>query len=199
MLSVTTKTGDQGQSGLANGQRLSKDALIFEVLGTQDELNSWLGLLIAELSSELDKQKDFLFLIQDTLFYIGAELAQSPTAKLSEKSLKELENHAVRLQDSMAKNWTTQFVYPGGTKAAAIADLARAVSRRFERVVVRYSQEIPVSPTILKYVNRLSDFLFVLRCYINTHEKYQEKKFTSRTTYVDTLKKKMGAASKRKR
>lgn len=195
MLSVTTKTGDKGQSGLANGQRLSKDALIFEVLGTQDELNSWLGLVIARLSDQFDEQKKYLLSVQDTLFYVGAELAQSPTTHLAEASLKELEAQADELQDSMAEDWTTQFLYPGGTEAAATTDLARAVSRRFERVVVRYSQEVPVSPMILKFVNRLSDYLFVLRCYINTKEKYQEKKFSSKKTYGETLRKKLRSNS----
>lgn len=191
MLSVTTKTGDKGQSGLANGQRLSKDALIFEVLGTQDELNSWLGLILARLSDAFEEQKKYLLTVQDTLFYIGAELAQSPTTKLSEQALSELESEAEKLQGAMAEGWTTQFLYPGGTEAAATTDVARAVSRRLERVVVRYAQEVPVSPVILKFVNRLSDYLFVLRCYINTVEQYQEKKFTSQKTYGSELKKKL--------
>lgn len=199
MLSVTTKTGDKGQSGLANGQRLSKDAPIFEVLGTQDELNSWLGLIVAQLGDSFADQKNYLLNIQDTLFYIGAELAQSPKAKLAEDALRELEAQAESLQSAMAEGWTTQFLYPGGTPAAAITDLARAVSRRFERVVVRYSQEVPVSPVVLKYVNRLSDYLFVLRCYINTQEQFQERKFTSKPTYAQKVKKTIRASSGQKK
>ena len=187
MLSVTTKTGDKGESGLANGQRLGKDALIFEVLGTQDELNSWLGLVIAKLSDHFKEEKKYLLKVQDTLFYIGAELAQSPKAKLKEAALTELEKNADKLQSKMAKDWTTKFVYPGGNEGAATTDIARTVSRRLERLVVQYSREVPTSPLILQYVNRLSDFLFVLRCFINHEEKYEENKFETHE-YVRQLK-----------
>lgn len=177
MESVTTKTGDKGQSGLANGQRLPKDAMIFEVLGTQDELNSWLGVVVSQLSDHFAEQKTFLLTVQDRLFYLGAELAQSPKAHLEQPALTELEKHSSQLQKKMEKGWTTKFLFPGGNQAAAYTDVARTVSRRFERLVVKYSREVPVNPIIIKYVNRLSDFLYVLRCFINHEEKYQEKQF----------------------
>jgi cob(I)alamin adenosyltransferase len=179
MLSVSTKTGDKGESGLANGQRLSKDELIFEVLGTQDELNSWLGLSIAKLSNYFQDQKNFLLEIQDTLFYIGAELARSPKAKLQKDKLLKLEKESETLQKRMVKNWSTKFLYPGGNEAAAVIDIARTVSRRFERLVVRYAKQEEVSDTVFKYVNRLSDYLYVLRCFVNHEEKYEEKQFQS--------------------
>ncbi len=179
MNSVSTKTGDSGTSGLANGERVSKADPIFDVLGTQDELNSWLGLVLAQLSGHFAEQKEFLLKVQDTLFYIGAEVARSPKVKLEEKALKELEKKSEDLQNRMEKNWTTKFLYPGGNQAAATTDIARAVSRRFERVIVQYSQNHQLSPLILQYVNRLSDYLFVLRCFINHEEKYEEKSFLS--------------------
>ncbi len=177
MLSVSTKTGDKGQSGLANGERLGKDELIFDVLGTQDELNSWLGLCVAKLSGHFEEQKDFLLQIQESLFYIGAELAHSPKVKIEETTLKLLETHSNELQSKMDKDWTTKFIFPGGNEAAAVVDVARTVSRRLERLVVRYSRTTEVSSVIFQYVNRLSDYLFVLRCFVNHEEKYQEKKF----------------------
>src|SRR5260221_228678 len=134
MNSISTKTGDKGESGLANGERLAKDDLIFEVLGTQDELNSWLGLAIAKLPAYFGKQKDFLTEIQDALFYIGAELARSPKAKLDQAKLTKLEKNSEKLQAKMVKGWTTKFLYPGGNEAAAILDVARTVARRFERL-----------------------------------------------------------------
>jgi len=182
--SVTTKTGDQGESGLANGERLSKDELIFEVLGTQDELNSWLGVCIAKLSDQFSVQKDFLFRVQDTLFYIGAELAQSPNAKMKEQELQTLEKLSEELQSSMETGWTTKFLYPGGNEGAAFIDVARTVSRRFERLVVKYGNTREVSPIVLKYVNRLSDYLFVLRCFVNSKENVAEKKFSYTSTVI---------------
>lgn len=178
MLSVSTKTGDKGTSGLANGKRVPKASFIFEVLGTQDELNSWLGVCIAKLSDHFADQKEFLYEIQDTLFYIGAELAQSPKAKLESASLKKLEQFSDALQSQMEAGWTTKFLYPGGNEVAAWIDVARTVSRRFERTVVKLGQEEVVSPLILQYVNRLSDYLFVLRCFVNSREKHQERTFS---------------------
>ncbi|HEX7018067.1 MAG TPA: cob(I)yrinic acid a,c-diamide adenosyltransferase [Patescibacteria group bacterium] len=179
MLLVSTKTGDKGTSGLANGQRVGKEEFIFEVLGSQDEVNSWIGLSLAKLSDHFQPQKKFLLEIQDTLFYIGAEIAQSPKAKLSEAKLQKLEKESEELQAAMGQDWTTKFLYPGGNEAAATLDVTRTVVRRLERLVVRYAQTTDVSPLILKYVNRLSDYIFVLRCYVNHQEKYQEKKFDS--------------------
>lgn len=176
-ISVTTKTGDAGQSGLANGQRVGKDELIFEVLGTQDELNSWIGFSLAKLSDHFRTEKKFLLTVQNTLFYIGAELAQAPNVKMKKTDLTRLEKHSQKLQDSMEKNWTTKFLFPGGNEAAAVVDVTRTVSRRFERIVVKYSKTTKVSPLILKYVNRLSDYLYVLRYFVNQEEQYQEKLF----------------------
>jgi cob(I)alamin adenosyltransferase len=178
MISISTKTGDAGTSGLANGQRVGKDNPIFEVLGTQDELNAWLGLCIAKLDDHFAEQKQFLLNVQETLFYLGAELARSPKARVTQKNLQEFEKTSEDLQDRMQENWTTKFLYPGGNEAAATIDIARTVSRRFERCVVKYSTLEEVSPIILKYVNRLSDYLFILRCYVNQEEKYTEHAFT---------------------
>ncbi len=179
MNSVSTKTGDRGESGLANGQRLSKAALIFEVLGTQDELNSWLGVVIAKLPDHFAEEKNFLFTIQNNLFQIGGELAQSHKAKFPAAALKNLEQRSQVLQQRMEEGWTTKFLYPGGNEAAAFTDVARTVSRRLERAIVRYASETTVSPVIFKFINRLSDYLFVLRCFINHEEKYFEKQFIS--------------------
>lgn len=177
MLSISTKTGDHGESGLANGQRLEKDSLIFEVLGTQDELNSWIGYALAKLPAHFQAQKDFLLEVQDTLFYIGAELARSPKAQLKKAQLEKLEKFSENLQKEMGDGWTTKFLYPGGNEAAAILDITRTVARRFERVTVQYAKKDETCSLILQYINRLSDYLFVLRCYVNHQEKYEERKF----------------------
>ncbi len=180
MNSVSTKTGDKGESGLANGERVGKGSLIFEVLGTQDELNSWIGFSLARLSDEFAEQKKFLKEIQDTLFYIGAELAQSPKAKLTKDKLEKLEKISEDLQNRMEKNWMSKFLFPGGHEGAARLDVTRTVCRRLERLVVRYSVEAEVSPLILKYINRLSDYLYVLRCFVNHEEGFEERPFQVR-------------------
>lgn len=177
ILPISTKTGDDGTTGLANGRRLEKTAPIFEVLGTIDELSSWIGLVAAQLSAT-DPIKDALLQTQDVLYQIGAEMAASPKVKVTSVIVKQLEQRSAALQKTFTKNWTTQFVYPGGTVVAAHLDVARTVCRRLERVVWRYHQQTPVSTPIRHYLNRLSDYLFVLRCDRNRTAGFAEKKFT---------------------
>lgn len=180
-ISVSTKTGDKGTSGLANGERVPKDDLVFEVIGALDEVNSWLGLIAAKFDNQFHKQRKFLFEIQDTLFYIGAEVAKSPKAKLSEQSLKKLERKSAALQKSLSDDWTTKFLLPGGTELGGYLDLARAVCRRAERRLFAYGKQEKVRPIIGKYLNRLSDYLFVLRCFVNHAVEYDEQKFISKS------------------
>lgn len=191
MLSITTKTGDKGESGLANGQRVGKDQLVFEVVGTLDELNSWLGLVAVKLGEAFEDHKKYIYEIQDTLFYVGAEIAQSPKAKLSQAAVTKLEKRSDTLQKSMEKNWVTKFLLPGGTELGAHLDIARTVCRRCERLVVAFSRQERVSQVVLRYVNRLSDYLYVLRCFVNQQEQYQEKKFESEKSYTKKLRQRL--------
>jgi cob(I)alamin adenosyltransferase len=172
MISVYTKTGDSGESGLANGKRMGKEELIFDVLGTLDELNSHLGLCVVVLPNEKK-----LIEIQDTLFYLGAEIAGSKKAILSGEKSTHLEKLIDSLQKEMGDNWYQKFLLPGGSEAAARLDIARTVCRRCERLIVTYSKHSSVSPEILKYINRLSDYLYVLRCYVNLIQEKKEKVF----------------------
>lgn len=173
MISVYTKTGDKGESGLANGHRLEKDALIFEVLGTLDELNSHVGSCLVTLP---DEKK--LVEIQDTLFYLGAEIAGSQKAILSTDKILDLEKSIDLLQTQMGENWYQKFLHPGGSEASARLDIARTVCRRCERLIVRFAKQAKVSPEILKYINRLSDYLYVLRCHVNLIQEKKEKVFS---------------------
>lgn len=182
MISISTKSGDKGESGLANGSRLGKDALIFEVLGTLDELNSWIGLSLTAIDPSLQAHRDFLFQIQDTLFYIGAELAASPKATFDQSQLKILDKKCTDLQQSMEDSWVTKFLLPGGTSAAAHLDVTRCVCRRVERLIVALHKTSPVRPELLAYINRLSDYFYVLRCLINLNSKYQEHPFDASYT-----------------
>lgn len=177
MISVTTKTGDKGLSSLANGERVSKDNLIFEVIGNLDELNSWLGLVAVKMEFEFSEHRKYILELQDTLFYIGAEVAQSPKAKLKQAALTKLENEATVIQESMKDGWHTKFVLPGGTDLGANLDIARTVCRRCERSMVLLHNQRPVNQMLIKYINRLSDYLYLLRCYVNHALEYPEQLF----------------------
>ncbi len=179
MISISTKTGDKGESGLANGTRVGKDALIFDVLGTLDELNSWIGLSLTSIDASLKGHRDFLFQIQDTLFYIGAELAASPTTRFDTAALEVLDTKCEQLQHAMEDNWVTKFLLPGGTAAAAQLDVTRCVCRRLERLLVSLHQKEPLRSELLAYINRLSDYFYVLRCFINLQADYKEHPFDS--------------------
>ena len=178
MNSITTKTGDCGQTSLANGQRVAKDSLVMEVVGTLDELNSWLGLVIVYSESDFSTQKKVLEQVQQDLYQLSAVIVQAPSVKFKKPALNRLEKQSELLESSMKGNWHKKFVYPGGTKLAAHLDIARTVCRRCERLTFGYSQEGKVPALILQYLNRLSDYLYVLRCYINLHQKHSEKQFT---------------------
>lgn len=177
MQSISTKTGDKGESGLANGERIAKSSQVFEVVGELDELNSWLGLVVVQMEESFHEQREFLLKVQDTLFYIGAEVTRSPKAKLQETQLQELETISEALQNSMNDSWHTKFLLPGGTELGAWLDIARTVCRRVERHLWKLNEEQEVSAIILKYLNRLSDYLYLIRCFVNQAVEYEEKKF----------------------
>lgn len=180
ILSVSTKTGDGGQSGVLTGERLPKNHPVFNTVGTLDELNSWLGLVITQMPAELDKYSQQLLEIQETLFYVGAECAGSKVFKLQPEHLKTLETWSSSIQKQMADDWHNKFVLPGGTPLGAYLDLARSVCRRCEREIVSLSQHKQIRDLILRYINRLSDYLYVLRCFANHQVEYQEKFFKSK-------------------
>lgn len=180
-ISITTKTGDQGLTTLASGQRLSKDSVVFGVIGDLDELNSWLGLVAAMLGESFSDHKQFIYHIQDTLFYIGAEVAQSPTANLTPQAVTDLEEQQAILYRELEDNWHTKFLLPGGTQLGGYLDVTRSVARRVERAVVAYHQQQAVSAVVRQYLNRLSDYLYLLRCFVNQQEQYVEKEFHAQT------------------
>ena len=177
LIKVSTKTGDAGESGLISGERLGKQHLRFQAIGDVDELNSWLGLIVAKFASEFAAHKEFLQEVQDTLFYLGAELAKSPRVKLQADQVDELELRSDQLQTQLADGWHNQFLLPGGTELGGFLDITRTVCRRAERSVVTLAQEEKIRPVVFQYLNRLSDYLYILRCFVNHALEYQEKKF----------------------
>lgn len=181
LVKVSTKTGDKGDSSVISGERFPKNHPVFEAVGTLDELNSWLGLVTAQLATEFGEHKQFLLSVQDTLFYLGAELAQSPKTKLKQSAVNHLEKASDTLQQLMAEDWHHKFLLPGGTVIGANIDIARTVCRRAERAVVSLDGAQQVRPVVLRYLNRLSDYLYILRCFINHALEYQEKQFIQKT------------------
>lgn len=171
---IYTRTGDDGTTALVSGPRRTKYDMRVESYGTVDETNSAIG--VARLhTSGLPELHDMLFRIQNDLFDLGADLATPETGEaLSYEPLRAVETQVTRLEneiDSLNADLSPlkSFVLPGGTPAAAYLHLARTMSRRAERQMVELSRmdgEV-VSPAALKYINRLSDFLFVAARYAN--------------------------------
>jgi cob(I)alamin adenosyltransferase len=169
---IYTRTGDDGTTGLGSGERRRKDDLRVEAYGTVDEANAALGL--ARLSTVDDKQIDaMLSAIQNDLFDLGADLCTPATEKplgyeplrITQAQVDRLEREIDQLNADLAP--LRSFVLPGGTSAAAGLHLARTIARRAERLMVALAAEEPVGGPALKYVNRLSDFLFVASRYVN--------------------------------
>ena len=160
---VTTRTGDGGQTGLADGSRLSKASPRIEALGQVDELNADLGLLLsAGLPERIARE---LVLVQHRLFDLGGELALPGSTALGDSTVATLEALIEELNADLPP--LKEFALPGGCEAAARAHLARAVCRRAERALWRLHESAPLNPVSLRYLNRLSDLLFVIARVLN--------------------------------
>lgn len=160
---IYTKTGDQGETGLFGGKRLPKSHLRIESYGTVDELNSWIGL-IRDLT-QYPKTEGVLTNIQNTLFVVGSNLATDPEKAMDiptiqESSITILEKEIDRMESELAPLKT--FILPGGHPTVSNIHIARCVCRRAERGVVALGLIDEVPDIILQYLNRLSDYLFVL-------------------------------------
>lgn len=163
---VYTKTGDSGKTSLVGGTRVPKTHMRLEAYGTVDELNSFVGSLIMEVKDETLLQH--LAFIQHKLFSVGGYLASEEDVSknipsITESDIIRLEGEMDRLDDLIPK--VNQFVLPGGSEAAARAHICRTVCRRAERRIYEVSTEYPIEKLILKFVNRLSDFFFVMARY----------------------------------
>lgn len=154
-----TKTGDDGTTGLGDGSRTTKDSLRIEAVGTIDELNSWMGLLLAELPAD-DTLVPALTEIQHRLFDLGGELAVPGFQLIQPEMVSALEAQCDALNDDLPP--LKEFILPGGSKSAGLCHMARAVSRRAERIVVALHREETLNQALREYINRLSDVLFVM-------------------------------------
>lgn len=177
-LKIYTKTGDKGTTSLIGGTKVSKSHLRIEAYGTVDELNSYIGLCRDLLEEK--KSRATLLEIQDRLFTIGSSLACDPIKEpkiripdLKEKDITFLESEIDRMHDTLPP--MKSFILPGGHVISSQLHIARCVCRRAERCCVRLEVEsLEVEPVILKYLNRLSDYLFVLARYVAHQSKAEE-------------------------
>ncbi len=160
---IYTKTGDQGETGLFGGKRLSKDHIRIESYGTVDELNAHIGML-RDLAPQYE-QRLLLREIQDRLFTIGSNLASDPdknmtTPDVKESDIKVLEDAMDKMDEQLPP--LKNFILPGGHPTVSACHIARTVCRRAERSVVSLQHHSQVDAIIIRYLNRLSDYLFVL-------------------------------------
>lgn len=168
---IYTRTGDKGETGLAGGVRVPKDSDRIEAYGTVDELNSILGIVRSFLK-EIPPREVFqkidpkLYKIQNILFVVGADLATAPGKTypnrvfVQDKQVTELENWMDEWQADLKP--LPEFILPGGGKISSFLHQARTVCRRAERITIRLSRKEEVRGEVLRYLNRLSDALFVL-------------------------------------
>jgi len=170
---IYTRTGDDGTTGLADGSRTNKDCFRVRAYGEVDEANSAIGVARLYMDNvELDRS---LARIQNDLFDLGADLStptledakekESKSLRIIQSQIDRLENELDALNADIAPLKT--FVLPGGSKPAAYLHLARAISRRAEREIVAMAREEDINPLALKYINRLSDYLFVAARWCN--------------------------------
>lgn len=169
-MKIYTRTGDNGKTSLVGGTRVSKASVRLEAYGTVDELNSSIGLLLA-MDGVPQPHRDLLLKVQLLLFNLGSQLATEPDSKwqpegVTADDVKILEDAIDGIISQLPPKF--RFVLPGGTMAAAQANVARTVARRCERRMVAMEESgEPVAAEAMKFVNRLSDYLFALGRYIN--------------------------------
>lgn len=160
---ITTRTGDTGSTGLADGTRIGKDHARIAALGSVDELNSQLGVLLAEsLTPDI---RAVLLQIQNDLFDLGGALALPTQDAFSESKIAWLDEQIVHYNAGLPP--LREFILPGGSRAGALCHVARTVARRAERDLVLLMQDNPAPQYALPYLNRLSDLLFMLSRCIN--------------------------------
>ena len=155
---IVTRTGDAGTTGLGDGSRTTKDSLRIDAIGEVDELNSGLGVLLCEEMP--DAMRAALLDVQNDLFDLGGELCLPGMEVMKDAQVARLEAQAEAFNADLPM--LKEFILPGGTRAASLAHLSRTVCRRAERSMVRLHADEPLSEAARRYINRLSDLLFIL-------------------------------------
>jgi cob(I)alamin adenosyltransferase len=160
---IATRTGDDGTTGLGDGSRVPKSALRVAAMGDVDELNSHIGVLLAEPLPE--GVRELLVLIQHELFNLGGELSIPGYTLLKDEAVLGLDEALATHNAALPR--LAEFILPAGTRSAALAHVVRTVARRAERAVVRLAESEPVNAAPRQYLNRLSDLMFVLARVLN--------------------------------
>ncbi len=173
-MKIYTKTGDKGDTALVGGERVPKDDLRIEAYGTIDELNATIGQALSHLSLSETALSADLIKIQHHLFDLGSELASLSDRKSRAKTnIPQASAKKVGWLEKQIDQYTkelppiTYFILPGGSVAASSLHISRTVCRRAERQIINLSGERPINPELIKYINRLSDFLFTVARYAN--------------------------------
>lgn len=182
-IKIYTKTGDDGTTGLVGGTRVKKYDARLEAYGTIDELNASIGIIVSgEISEDL---KDTLKFVQNKLFNIGSRLASDERGEeftqnlaLKNEDILVLENAIDEYEKNLLE--LKHFILPGGSVASAQSQLARTICRRAERRILEFSENNFVQDEIIKFINRLSDFLFVLARKINHDAGFNEQKWEAK-------------------
>jgi len=180
---IYTKTGDDGTTALGAGQRVPKDALRIETFGTVDELNAQIGVALAHglepgLASELTRIQHELFHLGSDLCILEADKAKRPVPTIEAKHVLALEASMDRMTERLGP--LTNFILPGGSLGAANLHAARTVCRRAERLAVALARDEAVGPSVIAYLNRLSDALFVMARWENRHRGVDDVTWNSR-------------------
>ncbi len=182
-MKIYTKTGDKGTTSLVQGTRISKADIRIETYGTVDELNSWIGMLRDQSINQ--NRTDIFVEIQDRLFTIGSSLASDPSkeGKILPDLYETDVNFLEQKMDEMNENLPPMraFVLPGGHQSVSFCHVARTVCRRAERLCIRLNEQTEIDPLIIKYLNRLSDYLFVLSRKMSAELHVQEIAWKPRT------------------
>ena len=182
-MKIYTKTGDEGTTALFGGKRVQKDDIRIEAYGTIDELNSFIGLLNSNFQEAT--QNYFLSEVQKRLFTIGANLASDPDKKMITPDIKNDDIHTLEnAMDTMDQllEPLKNFILPGGDSVVAQAHICRTICRRAERRVITLNSDSKVDPLIIIYLNRLSDYFFILARYIAHRNQIEEIPWTPRKT-----------------
>lgn len=168
---IYTRTGDDGTTGLGDGSRVPKDSLRVEAYGTVDEANSAIGVVLA-VESVPDNLREILTEIQHDLFELGGELCIPGHSAVRDEFIERLETTLDSLNAELP--YLEEFILPGGGPSAAACHLARTIVRRAERVTTALAREDTVRPEAIRYLNRLSDLLFVIARVLSRAEQGQE-------------------------
>lgn len=176
-MKIYTRTGDKGETRLFGGEKVNKDNPLIEAYGTVDELNASLGVVNSVLDGKLSDVKDLLVAIQSELHIICANLADQTARKekptIQTRHIKTLENQCDNFDREIPE--LKKFIIPGGGFEASLMHQARTICRRAERRAVSASSDHTVNPEVIRYLNRLSDLLFILARYINFQHEIAEQ------------------------